>query len=414
MNSEIDNNMTETVDIEEADSGEIEDCTSENGVENDVAEPTLSKNQLKKLRRKEKWNEVKAQKRKAEKERYKARKKACRERGEELGPTRKQLKHNKMSKSNCNLKVAIDCDFDDYMAEKDIKMLVKQIQFSYSANRRAENPLQFYCCGISGKTKERLESLGDYRGWDIRFRTQNYLEVFDKQSVVYLSSESPNVLETLDDNKVYIIGGLVDHNHHKGLCHKLAEEKGLNHAQLPISDYIDMKTRKVLTINHVFEILLNFTITKDWQKSFYTVLPPRKGAIPKLTDNDKCDNSDSMPAHQSADCELSENEKPENEESEIGDKGKSEVAVSEINDKDKHKDIKSEIVSEDHKNSETNYEEESIIIDTKVQEDESINENKVKSSVKDETESNVKDFDKKINNEELDDNLKKGSSDMSS
>jgi hypothetical protein len=46
-------------------------------------------------------------------------------------------------------------------------MLVKQIQYSYSANRRAENPLQFYCCGVTGKTRQRLESIGDYKGWDV-------------------------------------------------------------------------------------------------------------------------------------------------------------------------------------------------------------------------------------------------------
>lgn len=36
----------------------------------------------------------------------------------------------------------------------------------------------------------------------------------------------------------------------QGLCHALAVEKGVSHAQLPISEYLDMKTRKVLTINH--------------------------------------------------------------------------------------------------------------------------------------------------------------------
>ena len=49
----------------------------------------------------------------------------------------------------------------------------------------------------------------------VHFPTHGYLEEFQRYDVVYLTSDSPNVLSTLDEDKVYVIGGLVDHNHEK-------------------------------------------------------------------------------------------------------------------------------------------------------------------------------------------------------
>lgn len=53
---------------------------------------------------------------------------------------------------------------------------------------------------------------------DITIKAEHYSEVVAKDELVYLTSDSPNVVEELDHKKAYVIGGLVDHNHHK-VCH---------------------------------------------------------------------------------------------------------------------------------------------------------------------------------------------------
>lgn len=117
---------------------------------------------------------------------------------------------------------------------------------------------------------------------DISFKTEHYSKVVAKEELVYLTSDSPNVLEELDQKKAYVIGGLVDHNHHKvclawqlryhagcdsfvliwavlhfsvwfcsqGITFERAKELGIDHAQLPLSSFVKMNSRKVLAVNH--------------------------------------------------------------------------------------------------------------------------------------------------------------------
>ncbi|XP_069683540.1 tRNA methyltransferase 10 homolog A [Periplaneta americana] len=269
-------------------------CSTEN---EETEASTLSKRQLKKLRKKEKWLAYKPLKRAKEKERLKEKKLQARLNNVKLGPSRKELKHSKMSQSNCTVRVAIDLSFDELMNGKEIGKCIKQLLRCYSLNRRAKNPMQFYVTSFNGKSKEEMEKHSGYMNWDVNFLSESYSDVFESKDVVYLTSESDNVISTLEGDKVYIIGGLVDHNSHKGLCHRLAQEKGVSHGQLPIGEFLEMKSRKVLTIDHVFEILLAVTAGQSWKEAFLQVLPSRKGAVEKTGGDEddaveQCDSKD--------------------------------------------------------------------------------------------------------------------------
>lgn len=91
----------------------------------------------------------------------------------------------------------------------------KQILRVYTRNRRAKAPMQLYLTNFNGRSKNEMARHDGHENWDINFYEQDYIDIFPKDKLVYLTSESDNVINKLEDDKVYIIGGLVDHNAHK-------------------------------------------------------------------------------------------------------------------------------------------------------------------------------------------------------
>ncbi|XP_054728664.1 tRNA methyltransferase 10 homolog A [Anastrepha obliqua] len=246
----------------------------------------LSKNQLKKQKRLEKYEQLKKVRRLKERERQKQKRLEAQAQGLTIrsGPSRKELKKRQLQSGT--LSVAIDLDYDDLMHDRDVAKCIKQCLRIYTINRRSKCPGQLHVTGIKtdGRIHTSLKRNDGWENWHLKYHfDKTHQDIFPKDNIVYLTCESDTVLDRIEAEAVYVIGGLVDHNHHKGLCHKRATEMGLRTARLPLSEHVNMKTRAVLSTFHVFEILLRVAEGKPWTEAIMETLPERKGAKPRAS-----------------------------------------------------------------------------------------------------------------------------------
>jgi len=105
-----------------------------------------------------------------------------------------------MSGSTCRVGVVVDFSFDEYMHQRDLGKACKQLLRCYSLNRRLSQPMQFSITGLKdgGRGRTELSKHEGFTNWDVHLHQQNYHEVFDKKNIVYLSSESDNVISDLE------------------------------------------------------------------------------------------------------------------------------------------------------------------------------------------------------------------------
>lgn len=65
---------------------------------------------------------------------------------------------------------------------------------------------------VGDGVKPYLERHQGYQSWNVFPHEKEFSQVFPRESIIYLSPESPDVLTTVETDKVYIIGALVEHN----------------------------------------------------------------------------------------------------------------------------------------------------------------------------------------------------------
>ncbi len=154
--------------------------------------PKLSKSQLKKLRKKEQWeagrDDRKAKRRAKHKEKQGRRAEALAGLAAKIAageaepppPRPKQLFRRPIP---VPVSLILDCDFDDYMNEREIKSLGAQVTRCYSDNRTNPYRAHLAISSWGGKLKERFEGVlaDSHLAWKgVRFIEKNFVSAAEE------------------------------------------------------------------------------------------------------------------------------------------------------------------------------------------------------------------------------------------
>ncbi|CAH6792414.1 tRNA methyltransferase 10 homolog C [Phodopus roborovskii] len=176
--------------------------------------------------------------------------------------------------------LVFDMDYENYMKPFELRNAVSQLLESEGWNRRDVDPFHIYFCNLKINSAYQKELVKRYSGkWDKLLLTateKSPIDLFPKDSIIYLTADSPNIMTTFKHDKIYIIGSFVDKNTQVGTS--LAKAKRLNLAteRLPLDKYLQWDLgSKNLTLDQMIRILLSMKNTGSWEEALKFV-PRRK------------------------------------------------------------------------------------------------------------------------------------------
>ena len=180
--------------------------------------------------------------------------------------------------------VMFDCDEDltTTMERETWGSLMKQLRVAYERNCKTEAPFKMHFTRMSEEFEREMGRMNaGWENWHVVRSGKTLRETAAEdeataKSLVYLTADSERELREIEDGKTYVIGGFIDRNRHKGLTLRKARELGVEHARLPIGEFLETRGAPVLTVNQTADVLTSFRERGDWGEAIEAVVPSRK------------------------------------------------------------------------------------------------------------------------------------------
>lgn len=109
--------------------------------------------------------------------------------------------------------VCINCSFNEIMNPREIRSLAKQLSMSYNLIKKHMAPIKMVLTSFSHDSALYKDcELFGIQNWKIHKHEQGFWEIFESEKIIVLTPDATEILEEIQHDKVYIIGGLVDTN----------------------------------------------------------------------------------------------------------------------------------------------------------------------------------------------------------
>ncbi|XP_069613794.1 tRNA methyltransferase 10 homolog C [Ranitomeya imitator] len=176
--------------------------------------------------------------------------------------------------------LVFDMAYERYMSQREMENTVTQLQMCDGFNKSSIEPFHLHFCNLKPNSLYHKELVKRYEGaFDnlmITTTEKSHVDLFPNDQLVYLTADSPNVLKTFQNDKIYIIGAFVDKSQKTGVSLGNAKRLQLATARLPLDKFLKWNCGgKNLTLNNMIEILMTLKDTGDWKKALSSV-PTRK------------------------------------------------------------------------------------------------------------------------------------------
>ncbi|KRZ06415.1 Protein DENND6B [Trichinella zimbabwensis] len=179
-------------------------------------------------------------------------------------------------------RIVFDMGFLSELSPIETDLTWVQLREAYYANRSHQTPFSLHLTDCNFDHPSWSESHRYFNGglqtYTMDMDSENFTKLYDPERLVYLSPDARTMLHSVEPDKVYIIGAMVDKPNKTNCTLGKAKQFNIAAAKLPIDKHVKWECgSKSLTLNQVLNILLEVTSNGgDWTASFLKHVPKRK------------------------------------------------------------------------------------------------------------------------------------------